>query len=246
MTEKPKQKRKNIRYRDWDYSTPAAYFVTICVKNMQSEFGRINNEKMLLNNVGEIVQQEWFETAKIRPYVELNEFIVMPNHFHGIIILNDQTASSGLIHQTNHLIHQTKQSNPKPRTDNPPAFVKNSDSRGLINQTPTDKQWILMKNPKLTLGKIIRGFKARTSRKIRLKYYPDFKWQRNYYDRIIRNELEYHKIQEYIANNPLYWDWDKNNPDPINRDNYTSWQSVNPGYHGTDKINKLKIKGVVV
>jgi REP element-mobilizing transposase RayT len=93
----------------------------------------------------------------------------------------------------------------------------------LINQTPTTnqtlqskipvkKQWIMMKTPGQTLGRIIRHFKAKSSKEIRDKGLNYFQWQRNYFERIIRNEKELLKIREYIRNNPLQWYIDKENP----------------------------------
>ena len=85
-------------------------------------------------------------------------------------------------------------------------------SRGLINQTPTNNNWILMKNPHQTLGKIIRYFKAKSSRYTRKDGLNYFQWQRNYYERIIRNEKELKEIRQYIRNNPLQWILDEENP----------------------------------
>ncbi len=76
--------------------------------------------------------------------------------------------------------------------------------------------WILMENPRLTLGKIVRHFKANATRIIRKGGNVDFAWQRNYHDRIIRNECELNKAREYIVNNPLKWELDRENPDSVN------------------------------
>ena len=97
------------------------------------------------------------------------------------------------------------------------AIVHITSRRGLINQTPTRaEKWILMKEPKLVLGKIIRYYKARTSKLIHDYGIKSFKWQRNYYDHVIREESDLNKIREYIINNPINWDTDRNNPININ------------------------------
>jgi REP element-mobilizing transposase RayT len=83
----------------------------------------------------------------------------------------------------------------------------------LINQTPTDEdRWILMKNNRLVLGKIIRWFKAKSAKEIHEKGHLEFQWQRNYYEKIIRNERQLNAIREYIRNNPLNWAQDPDNP----------------------------------
>jgi len=69
-----------------------------------------------------------------------------------------------------------------------------------------------MKNPNQILGKIVRRFKAKASRIIHKSGYPDFKWRRNYYDRVIRNDKELNAIREHILNNPVKWEFDRENP----------------------------------
>lgn len=81
--------RRSIRLKGYDYSQPGLYFITICTKNREHLFGRIENGIMLLNEFGEIANNEWLKTADIRDNVELLEYIIMPNHMHGIILLND-------------------------------------------------------------------------------------------------------------------------------------------------------------
>ncbi len=87
--------QKSIRHPDWDYTQQGAYFVTICAHNMQCLFGNITEGQMHPNALGCVVEREWLATAKRRPYVELDEFVVMPNHFHGIIILNERPYQRG-------------------------------------------------------------------------------------------------------------------------------------------------------
>jgi len=79
--------RRSIRIKGYDYSQEGAYFVTICTHDRESVFGKIENKIMRLSQIGEIVSEEWLRTPEIRPNVVLDEFVVMPNHFHGIIIL---------------------------------------------------------------------------------------------------------------------------------------------------------------
>lgn len=89
----------------------------------------------------------------------------------------------------------------------------NISRRGLINQTPAENEWILMKNPHITLGKIVRAFKARCAKSIHDAGLTTFAWQRNYHDRIICTDVEYYFVERYIRLNPLLWHLDSYNPD---------------------------------
>jgi putative transposase len=163
--------RKSIRLKEYDYSSPGDYFITICTYDKQCILGDVVGEEMQLNQIGKTVAHCWEDIANHFENVELDEFIVMPNHLHGIIII--------------------------------------TEGRDLIDQIPTTEQnFPLMKNPKQTLGKIIRYFKARAAKLIHDNGHSEFQWQSRYYDRIIRNESELTNIRDYIINNPLKWSSD--------------------------------------
>jgi len=180
-----KHHRRSIRLKGYDYSKSGFYFVTICTKDRECLFGDIINNKLQLNKLGEIIKIEWFNLKDRYKNIDNNKFIIMPNHIHGIVEIKDINKC-----------------------------------RGLINQTPTNKkistdknsEWILMKNPKITLGKIIRFFKGKTTRNIRKSLDTYFAWQRNYHDHVIRNEKELKEKKKYIKNNPNNWTEDENNP----------------------------------
>ncbi len=84
-----KYRTESLRLRNWDYSNIGWYYVTICSKEKKCYFGSVVNGKMVLNKLGEIVQQEWFRIQAIRKGVELDEFVIMPNHIHGIIVIKN-------------------------------------------------------------------------------------------------------------------------------------------------------------
>lgn len=84
-----KHHRRSIRLKDYDYAQPGAYFVTVCTYRWQHLFGEIVDGAMVLNPLGQAIQEEWLRTVIIRPYVELDEYIVMPNHVHGIIMVKE-------------------------------------------------------------------------------------------------------------------------------------------------------------
>ncbi len=86
--------RHSIRLKDYDYSRPGAYFVTICTHNRECLFGEISKSHMVLNKNGEIVNEEWTKSPDIRTEIRLDSFVVMPNHFHGIVYIEDTRANS--------------------------------------------------------------------------------------------------------------------------------------------------------
>src|SRR3989338_9055167 len=86
---KNKYRIKSTRLKHWDYSSDGGYFVTICTKNRECVFGDIKNGEMELSIIGKIVSDEWIKTKNIRKNVELDEWVIMPDHFHGIVILNN-------------------------------------------------------------------------------------------------------------------------------------------------------------
>jgi putative transposase len=85
--------RHSIRLKGYDYSSTAFYFVTICSHQKQCLFGEIVNEEMILNEYGRIIAEEWVKSSTIREEIELDEWIVMPNHFHAIIAINKQLSN---------------------------------------------------------------------------------------------------------------------------------------------------------
>ena len=84
---KNKYRIESARLEGYDYSNPAWYYITICTKGMKEWFGKVKSGEMVLNECGKIVEEEWLKTKKIRKRVSLDYFVIMPNHFHGIIII---------------------------------------------------------------------------------------------------------------------------------------------------------------
>ena len=166
------QKRKQLRLKEYDYAQEGAYFVTICTQNRKIHF---EENSPLMG----IVRTQWVELSEVFPNIYLDEFIIMPDHIHGIIFIERR----GLIHQTLN-------------------GSKNVINQGAMNHVPTSK-WGLMCNSDVTLGKIIRHFKAKCTKLIRDQGYIEFQWQRGYYDRVIRNDIDLNKIRQYITDNPI-------------------------------------------
>ncbi len=177
--------RHSIRLKDYDYSHEGAYFVTICTKGRSMFFGEIKNNEMFLNTCGEIAQVTWNSIPRRFPGVELDHFVVMPNHVHGILVRTQRVAL-----EDNDVIGESS-------TDgkNRLKMYRNSSYRYQ------------------TLSETIRTFKAVISYEARRKgNTPDFEWQREYYDHIIRNPEELAIIRAYIVNNPSKWQDDKLHP----------------------------------
>jgi putative transposase len=193
MSFKPESlQRRSIRLKDYDYSQEGMYFITVCAQNHECLFGLIEDGVMKLNKLGKIVQDEWLKTSEIRSHIELDVFVVMPNHFHGIVLINDSC-----------------------RGVSPYAPMMGDSPMGVYQYAPTngcqgtdDKN--KLRSPSQTIGAIIRGFKSSVTTQINTLRKTPFipVWQRNYYEHIICDEDSYSKISDYIMGNPFNWEKD--------------------------------------
>ena len=154
--------RRTIRIAHYDYATPGYYFITICAHLKKCHFGDIRHGNLVATQLGEIVSDTWISLPQLHPSIGLDEWVLMPNHLHGIL------------------------------------FIQETGS----------------KEATIPLGQIICTYKSRvTTNTRRTLNFPDIKiWQRNYWERVIRNESELSDIREYIQNNPAKWELDKLNP----------------------------------
>ena len=96
-TEIKRFKIASNRLKEYDYTNPWWYYVTICVKSHMNVFGKITNNKIHLSNIGKIILEEWLMTEELRNHIELDEYVIMPNHFHGIIIINSEEATGSVV-----------------------------------------------------------------------------------------------------------------------------------------------------
>jgi len=87
------QHRSSIRLRKYDYTEPNWYYITICTHDRENIFGKIQRSKMILNEFGKIVDEEWLKTKEIRKNIDLDYYVIMPNHFHGIIIIESRDTA---------------------------------------------------------------------------------------------------------------------------------------------------------
>ena len=194
-------KTKSMRLWYWNYTTPWWYFVTICTKNRINYFGEIKNDKMVLNEIGKIAKHEWIKTAELRENVELDEFIIMPNHFHAIIIINENKNDCRDV--ASNVSKNKIEIETNPNTEEDVArYVSTFNEKYYSDISP---------NPK-SLSSIIRGFKSAVTKECNSQKI-NFKWQPKFYDRIIRNQRELDNIQRYIQQNPLKWELEKGMPE---------------------------------
>ena len=186
--------RHSIRLLGYDYSTAGFYFVTFCVQGRACLLGEITNGKVVLNDAGRMVEKIWMELPQRFPNVVMDTLVVMPNHFHGIVILDDHP---------NKMINRRGESCIRPMNHDEPGDHKDRPYGTLDG----------------SVGRIVQAFKSLSTNAYILgvnhQNWPPFPgklWQRNYYERIIRNEEELLKTRQYIHDNPLQWETDNENP----------------------------------
>jgi REP element-mobilizing transposase RayT len=183
-----KHHRRSIRLKGYNYAQPGAYFITICTYQRQCWFGDIRDGKMYLNQIGKIVAQEWIRSCQIRPSLQLDEWVIMPNHFHGIVIITDTNTNGNPVGA-----HRCA---PLPTPKNQP-----------LNQS------VIPQRQSRSLSSFIAGFKSAVTIRInaiRQTSNPPI-WQRNYYESIVRDPDSLNPVREYIINNPKMWTDDPEN-----------------------------------
>ena len=181
-----KTRKNSLRLDNYNYSWAGAYFITICSYKKESLFGKINDFSMKLNDFGKIVQSCWDQISGKYKNIDLGDFVIMPNHIHGIILI------VGAIHES----PETKR-----------TIYKSSCNNGVIRELP-----LRVERRNMLLSKIIGRFKMNSSKlinNIRSSAGAHI-WQRGYYDHIIRNDEDLNNIKQYIQNNPQNWQTDNN------------------------------------
>ena len=185
MTYDPQiHRRRSIRLRGYDYSQEGGYFVTICTKDRACLFGTIVENKMQLNEAGRFVDDCWKQIPTHFPRVILDEHTIMPNHVHGIIMIEGNVGVQNL--------------EPLQKSLREPT-----------HEPPENKFQHIIPN---SMGSIVRGFKIGVTKWFRQNTRVHVVWQRNFYEHIIRNDDSLHRIREYILYNPIRWATDRDNP----------------------------------
>jgi len=188
----------SARAQWWDYGNAGAYFITICTRNRKHYFGEIKNGEMQLSHIGLLADVMWHEIKNHAQHVELGEFVVMPNHIHGILILQgneNENATQNAPVETRHALSlqipqtHSQQSQQSPE---PPQSLQTPGQNRFQNQG------------KNTVSSIIGSYKsAVTKHAHRLGF--EFGWQSRMWDNIIFNDESFVRISEYIQTNPLNW-----------------------------------------
>ena len=178
----PTRNRRSIRLKGYDYTQPGAYFITLLTQGRECLFGEVVDGEMQLNAAGRIALEEWVRTPSVRPEMGIDEFVIMPNHVHGIVIICDIVGAHG---------------------------------RAPLRRAPlqNDPHQPTHRKPR-SLGSFIAGYKSIVTRRVNahLSTPGTPLWQRNYYDRILRDENEWDRARRYILSNPLNWELDSENP----------------------------------
>ena len=199
--------RRSIRLRGWDYRRRGAYFVTLVTHNRQHLLGEVVDGEMVLSDLGRIVVEEWERTAEMRPYIRLDAFVVMPNHVHGIIWIVDDVPDGGDPHRCRGNDRRHGNDHCRRRGDLQVAPTTTTTTTTETGGRP--------RGPRSgSIGAIIAGFKSAATKRINpLRGTPGAPvWQRNYYERIIRDERELQATRRHILANPARWHLDRENP----------------------------------
>lgn len=183
----------SARHPTWDYSRNGKYFITICTHNRLHHFGKIENKKMQLSEMGKWADACWREIPSHFPFVILHNHIIMPDHMHGIIEIAKTDGVYPPCLKTRHV--QTQNVASLPTATNPP--IRHRASMPTFSKNKFGPQ-------SRNLASIIRGYKIGVTKNARL-INPNFKWQARFYDIIIRNDRAFQNIQKYIHNNPKKW-----------------------------------------
>lgn len=181
-----KYRIESTRLQHWDYTSQGAYFITICTKDRMYYFGDIENGKMNYSPIGAIANVLWYEIKNRTKNVELGAFVVMPNHIHGILILNGYDDNG--VNVNDNVNVETVRATSLPQNEK------------MGNISPKSR----------SVSTIIRSYKSAVTKHAN-RLGLDFSWQPRFHDHIIRNDKSFNTITEYILNNPLTWTEDKFN-----------------------------------
>jgi len=191
---KERYRIESTRLSGWDYASPGYYFVTIVTRQRCLSFGDILNQgEIRLSPLGEIARRFWVEIPSHFANTTLDEFVVMPNHIHGIVIINEMV----------HVVETPYVEMPHvetPHVASLPRAVENESVRKFGPLKPG------------SLSKIIQAYKSAVSRWAGQNNNPDFAWQPGFFDHVIRDQISLNRIRAYIRKNPQAWAMDEENP----------------------------------
>jgi REP element-mobilizing transposase RayT len=197
-----KHNRRSIRLKGYDYSGEGAYHVVIRTKNGVCMFGEVEANETKLSPIGGIAERCWLEIPEHFPYVELDQYVVMPNHLHGIVIIVGRKEAD--------ISRKDVQLNVLTSTTLPKNAVTGRSLKPTSQISPH----------KGTLSVIVRTYKAAVTTMCRKQGFQTFGWHGRFYDHIVRDGADLDRIRQYILDNPINWTNDDNFPSNI-RMNHT-------------------------
>ena len=191
--------RRSIRLKGYDYTRAGGYFVTVVTFQQECLFGEIGNGEMRINALGRIVVECWRAIPEHFPNADVDAFVVMPNHVHGIVFIHENDG----------------------RTVASPSAVRAQHAAPLHAPLHEPLRGMTQNVKPGSLGAIVRSFKSAVTRRAGRELDSANIWQRNYYEHIVRNDREYERIAGYILANPVNW-----NKDGENQKNTTSAEEI--------------------
>jgi putative transposase len=202
--------RRSMRLKEYDYSQPGMYYVTIRTKGGECFLGEVVKEVMQLNEVGAIVERCWKEIPLHFPHVTLDVYQSMPNHLHGILVLNKKKNPCKDVLQGS------------PGDDTPPrdAFVRTRHAVSIRDEAVKNgrAKREFAKPVAGSLPTIVGSFKSAVTKEAHLAGCKDFGWHGRFYDHVVRDGKDLDRIRRYILDNPVDWHNDENFPDNIRMD----------------------------
>ncbi len=196
-------KRRSIRLKGYDYAKAGLYFITLNCKDRHQFFGEVINGEMYLNPIGVIAYQEWLNTENVRENCTVHDFIIMPDHIHGII-------------EIRYKIHTPSNRLEDVGTFQSPSMAVGSIVRGIKISTIKKikefyQSWDLSEVGEMEMSHYCRGELQFTPTVMTHELFEKIKdlnfkiWQRDYYEKVIRNPRAYRNISRYILQNPMKW-----------------------------------------
>jgi len=202
-------RRRSLRLKGFDYSRPGAYYLTVCVQNRDCLFGNCANGLVELNSAGKMIQEVWEEIPKYYPGVGIDQFVVMPNHAHGIITLS--ADSKPIVSPSG----TGQAQGPAPTDlDSSGTRLTHADIQ-YVGAAPCGRPALKC----LSLSDVVHRFKTMTTKRyadsVKNSGWLSFAgrlWQRNYFEHVIRDFESMERIRKYIQDNPANWHLDSENP----------------------------------
>lgn len=179
-----KYRIQSIRLQNYDYRSHGYYFVTICTYQKICYFGEIKDNQVILSELGKIAEKFWLEIPEHFNFIQIDRFVIMPNHIHGIVIINNNQLNQPEIENSAQI------------------YLESNNKRSQIMSNISPK--------KGSLSTVIRSYKSAVTKWSKKNKFDSFSWQSRFYEHIIRDEESLNSIREYIINNPMKWQEDEN------------------------------------